>query len=941
MTNAISRRRALLCAACLGIVAVSVLVAAPGRASAQPLTRVSVGAGGAQSNGASGAAVMTADGTKVAFVSAASNLVPNDTNNSLDVFVRDVQSGVTTRVSVAPDGSQRQGDSGGPSPGDPGFGGRSASAFNLDMDDHARFVAFASSAPLAADDTNQCVPPGSAVPVNCPDIYVRDLLTQFTLRISVGPGGVQANGASRHPRVLSNGLGIVFVSDASNLVPDDANGVADVFHWDLVTGQVRLVSRSDAGVPGNRGSERPAFGDGAIVWISGASNFSTEPDPVPCYGGAPCERAYTYDPSRRQTVRVPLPTIDAGTPANPARVVVTSVESSDVIEVDAAGQLSSVWSVVGVQAARIPLTGGPTTYVTWLYNVQGQRIIYVRAGGVDEGLHMDGRHLAIGGASGQAWTVTNTSFGLDESYTFALSDSRPFLGEGGTRVVFSSPSALVAGDTNGAPDVYVLDRDPDRDQIPSDWESMFGLDPSSGADAGLDPDGDGLSTFIEYRQGRHPRGASVKYLAEGASNAFFKTRIALVNPGATAATAVLRYFGTNRELSRAQVVAVGARQRATVLLDDVGAAPDYSFSTAIESDQPLVVDRTMWWDASAYGSHAERAMDAPSTTWFVAEGATHGGFALFYLLQNPSLEPAHVTMTYLRPAPAAPIVRTHTVGGEQRLTIVVDAEAPELAATDVSARLDSDRPILVEHAMYLDVPHPFQLGGAGIAGTAVTSTAPRWFLAEGATGSFFDLYYLLANPSTQDTRVRITYLLPSGAPLVKEYDLPRQSRRTLGVDFEDARLANTSVSAIVESLDSTGIVVERSMWWPGQGNWQEGHLAAGVTAPGARWALADGETGGANAAQTYVLIANTSATAGTATLTLLFEQGAAEEHTVALPPNSRVTVPMAQYASTSERRFGVVVDGGGLPIVVERAMYSNANGITWASGTASVATPVP
>jgi hypothetical protein len=50
---------------------------------------------------------------------------------------------------------------------------------------------------------------------------------------------------------------------------------------------------------------------------------------------------------------------------------------------------------------------------------------------------------------------------------------------------------------------------------------------------------------------------------------------------------------------------------------------------------------------------------------------------------------------------------------------------------------------------------------------------------------------------------------------------------------------------------------------------------------------------------------------------------------------------MSQYSSTVDRRFGVIVDSGGLPIVVERAMYSNANGITWAAGTAAVATPLP
>ena len=336
-----------------------------------------------------------------------------------------------------------------------------------------------------------------------------------------------------------------------------------------------------------------------------------------------------------------------------------------------------------------------------------------------------------------------------------------------------------------------------------------------------------------------------------------------------------------------------------------------SFSTVIESDQPLVADRVMTW-GGGYGSHSETATAAPSPTWFLAEGATHGAFQLFYLLQNPAATPAHVSVTYLRPAPAAPITLPYTVAAESRLTIVVDAVAG-LAATDVSARIVSDVPILVERAMYMDTVNPGQVFGAGHAGSGVTAANPRWFLAEGATGGFFDMYYLVANPSTQATRVRVTYLLPNGAPLVKEHDVAAQSRLTIPVDFEDARLADTPVSAIVESLNGVGIVVERSMWWPGQGRWQEGHLSAGSTVTARRWAVAGGVVGAG--VETFVLIANTSNVAGTATVTVLrSHDGPAAGQTVPLPPNSRVNVPMSQVPGLAEpggTNFGVLIKATG------------------------------
>jgi hypothetical protein len=244
--------------------------------------------------------------------------------------------------------------------------------------------------------------------------------------------------------------------------------------------------------------------------------------------------------------------------------------------------------------------------------------------------------------------------------------------------------------------------------------------------------------------------------------------------------------------------------------------------------------------------------------------------------------------------------------------------------------------------MYMDTPNPAQIFGAGHAGAGVTATNTRWFLAEGATGSFFDLFYLIANPTTQATRVRITYLLPTGAPLIKEYDVPAESRVTLSVDGEDARLSATAVSAIVESLDAVGIVVERSMWWPG-GQWYEGHLAAGATTTSLRWGLAAGLVG--EGSETYVLIANTSASAGNATVTALPGAGGTPATlTVALPANSRVTVPMSQVvgpATPSGVWFGTLVESDGPPIVVERAIYSTHEGILWSAGSAALGTPLP
>jgi len=379
----------------------------------------------------------------------------------------------------------------------------------------------------------------------------------------------------------------------------------------------------------------------------------------------------------------------------------------------------------------------------------------------------------------------------------------------------------------------------------------------------------------------------------------------------------------------------------------------------VESDALVVADRTMRWDATAYGSHAETAIAAADTTWYFAEGATHSGFKLFYLLQNPFETDAQVEVTYLLPAPAPPLVKTYVVARQSRRNIWVndegmtDASLSPLRSTDVSAvlRATNGVPFIAERAMYLDRPVAF---GAGHESAGVTAPALRWFLAEGATGPYFDLFVLIANPDTQAADVRATFLLPSGETLTKTYRIPGRSRFNIWVDEErfpdadgDRRLADTAVSTSIEALNGVPIIVERAMWWPGPtaATWHEAHNSPGATGTGTRWALAEGEVGGPASVQTYVLIANTSATPGRARVTLLFEDGTRAVRTVDLPASSRFNVDVAAlFPEAFEKRFGALVESlGAAPaeIVVERAMYSSTADVTWAAGTNALASLIP
>ena len=490
--------------------------------------------------------------------------------------------------------------------------------------------------------------------------------------------------------------------------------------------------------------------------------------------------------------------------------------------------------------------------------------------------------------------------------------------------------------------------DRDGDGLPDAWEIQFGLDPDSavGDDgAGGDSDGDGRTNAEELAGGTHPRGFVTRYLAEGATGSFFRVRMALLNSGTSLARVLLR-FQRSDGTEVAYPVSLAPLTHATVDPSTLAGLASAEFSTVVESDALVVVDRTMVWDARGYGSHSETAAASLSSEWFLAEGATHSGFDLFYLIQNPNPVGTSVDVTYLRPAPQAPVVRRYDVPAHSRVTVWVDQQGSGLDNAEVSAifRTIDGAPILVERAMYLSAGG--LVFGAGHESAAVAALAPAWFFAEGATGTYFDLFLLLANPNATDASVRVDYLRPQGLPVTKGYTVPANSRLTVWVDAEDQALAGTAVSMIVTAINGVDIVAERAMWWPGSAaSWQEAHNSPGSTATGTRWAIADGEAGGDSAAETYVLVANTATVAGQVRVTVVFDDGTTDVREWAIDPTSRHNVAISsEFPTAAGRRFGVIVESLGaspVPIVVERAMYSSADGVVWAAGSSALATRLP
>jgi hypothetical protein len=873
------------------------VVAAP---AAAQITRVSISTAGVEGNGASVDPAISGDGRFVVFSSLASNLVADDTNGVEDIFLRD-----------------RDTDTDG-------------------VFDEAGAVA--------------------------------------TTRLSVASGGVQATGASIEPVITPDGRYVAFSSVAPNLLAG-SNAVSQVYRLDRTTGTLIRVSEHADGAAGTAGSTDPSISDdgNVVAFASLASNLADDPAPAGQFPTTNFVRDVSADRTTRLFVageRVSLVDYYTRPPSisgDGRRVMFTEF---GVVVGHLFRLATSIVDIVSNTATQLSLkehedmlmTADGSALViggrTLAMDTMVRRVIGTGAEIALPNVYPDvpvavsdtGRlavttnmrlvDFGVGVATPPAFFLTGTQRRFLSSFEVA-----DFSRDDRWLAVASRDATLVPGngDTNGIDDVFVVDLpgfvDADNDTMDDRWEALFGV-----SDPTADPDTDGQTNAQEEDAGTHPNGQVRRFLAEGATGTFFHTSIALANPSpALPATAVLTFDrGDGTRVRHAFGIPAG---RSAVV--DAGAIPGLEgadVSTTVESDVLLGVQRSMTWgaaDGPIYGSHSETAGPAPSPTWFLAEGSTVLGFDLFYLLQNPQATTTQATVRYLLPSGTV-ITRTYSLAPRSRTTVYVNQVAG-LDETDVSGDITADAPIVVERAMYRSTPgQTFVLGHDSMG---VTAAATSWFLAEGATGTFFDLYVLIANPGSTDATVQAVYGRPDGSTVTQTYTVQAHSRYSVYVDSIPG-LEATSVATTLTSTNAVPIVAERAMYWPGGFfDYYEGHSSAGSATAALSWIVAGGEHEGAYAAQTFVLIANTENRVGEASITTLFDRSVAGSGlpaptTIALPANSRTTVPITAAGSP----FGVLVTSTGaspVQLVVESAVYHSALGTTWSAGSNALATPVP
>jgi Tol biopolymer transport system component len=354
----------------------------------------------------------------VAFDSDSPNLVPGDTNRVRDIFVFDRDNGTLERVSQGAGGTQANGDSQRPT-----------------LSSEARYVAFWSAADNLVDgDTNRET-----------DCFVHDRPTHETVRVSVGPDGVQANGECARPVVSGDGKVVAFESAATNLEKPgvlgkttDTNKARDVFVYDLAAGTTTRISVTSDGKQGMGESVRPSLStDGRYVAFQSDAQLQAD-------DANKKTDIYLYDRDTQETTRISI---------GPGGVEGNGGSFSPSMSAD--GRLVSYWSNAS------GLVSNDT-------NKTGDVFVFDRNDG----------------------STVRVSVGAGDVQADGMS-SDPSISPDGRYVAFWSGAAnLVPDDTNGKRDIFLADRETgsiSRVSIADDGTQGDGdsFSPNIGAGGGL------------------------------------------------------------------------------------------------------------------------------------------------------------------------------------------------------------------------------------------------------------------------------------------------------------------------------------------------------------------------------------------------------------------------------------------------------------------------
>ncbi|MHB8780869.1 MAG: DUF5719 family protein [Candidatus Geothermincolia bacterium] len=276
-----------------------------------------------------------------------------------------------------------------------------------------------------------------------------------------------------------------------------------------------------------------------------------------------------------------------------------------------------------------------------------------------------------------------------------------------------------------------------------------------------------------------PAPAQDWYFAEGTTRAGFEEWLSVLNPGGAAAQVKLSLSSGGGILTTADLE-VPAMSRRTVSVNAL-AGPDRDVAVRVRSEQKVVVERPMYFSYAKgiSGGHVAMGVNAPSATWYFAEGTTRAGFDEYLCLFNPGATASSVTVDFLTSAGRA-ASRTLELAAGSRTTLLPRAEVGADQDVAMIVTTDPEHPVLAERPMYFTY-------GSGVGGGSVAPGSPapgtEWYFAEGCTRAGFEEWLTLLNTSNESADVSVGFVTPSGT-VDKQYRIAAASRQTIFVNNE-------------------------------------------------------------------------------------------------------------------------------------------------------------
>jgi uncharacterized repeat protein (TIGR01451 family) len=367
----------------------------------------------------------------------------------------------------------------------------------------------------------------------------------------------------------------------------------------------------------------------------------------------------------------------------------------------------------------------------------------------------------------------------------------------------------------------------------------------------------------------------------------------------------------------------GDRAQITVLFD---------VPASYDAPDPIVNIATVT-STSTDPSQADNTAQAttpltPKQRFYFAEGAT-GFFETALLLMNPSdTEPRSVTVRFQTETGNTRDLEPFTLAPRGRLTIPVNPLMGSVPVR-VAAVVESDGFVVAERLMEWTLANSF----GSSRERALTSASTTWYFAEGATGPFFEVYYLLENDTTTPAAVTMTFLSDSGDPLSQDFEIGPRSRRTILLNKEARDIIGSRRFGTMIVAD-VPIAAERAMYLNVDGFGRGGGASGGVPHPSTTWYFAEGATG--SWFDAFLLLVNPNPTVATATVRFQLPDGSTVIRQYDVEGMRRRTIWVDEddplLAATP---FAMTVTST-QPIVAERSMWWPGTGAGWYESSVSI-----